>query len=187
MQRLVLISVLFAYGAVAAQPAGEPENSLLAWNQYYTLVWDDFQGSPDPDARGDAATAVQISARPYMVKKDIRYDVTAFFSRSKSWVRDGSGSLLSHERLHFDIAELYARKIRKKIAEMKEQGINDIKSYNSAINALLQESNDVDRLYDAETLHGALPKRQAQWADRVKEGLAQLEPYSKKRRVIGGR
>ena len=157
----------------------------LSWNEFYKLQWDDFQGEPDKNSLGDAATAVSIKAKPFLVKKQISYDVVAIFNREKSWVRDKSASLLAHEQLHFDIAELYARKIRKKINELKDQGVNDIKVYNAAIQELLQESNEVDRHYDIETLHGAMSNKQKKWNTRVKDELASLRRYGKVKRVIG--
>src|SRR5687768_2492955 len=101
-----------------AQPAGEPEEDVISWNEFYKLQWHDFQGEPGEDARGDAGAAVQIKAKPFLVKKEIKYDVVALFNRNKSWARGQSTTLLAHEQLHFDIAELYARKIRKKIKEL---------------------------------------------------------------------
>lgn len=163
----------------------DPAIDQLSWNEFYKLQWDDFQGEPDEQSLGDAGTAVMIKAKPFLVKNRIKYDVAAIFNRRKSWVRDKSASLLAHEQLHFDIAELYARKIRKKIAEMNERGINDIKVYNAAIHQLLLESNEVDERYDLETLHGAMSKKQAAWVRQVKDELAQLKAYRKTKRVIG--
>lgn len=168
------------------QPASTGHD-LLLWNEFYKLQWDDFQGEPDNKSRGDAGTAVQIKAKPYLIKRKIGYDVEALFNRNKSWARDTSPSLLAHEQLHFDIAELYARKIRKKVRELQKRGITDIKVFNEAIQRLLQESNDADERYDLETLHGALSRKQAAWSVRVKQELADLNAFKKPKRVIGGR
>lgn len=185
----IFLSIIFLLPAFAgqAQPASDPEEDLLSWNEFYRLQWHDFHGEPGKDARGDAGAAVQIKAKPFLVKKEIKYDVVALFNRSKSWARGRSPSLLAHERLHFDIAELYARKIRKKIRELSVRGVNDIKTYNAAIHELLLESNQIDLQYDLETLHGALSKKQEAWSAKVQEELAQLDRYKKTRRVIGGK
>jgi hypothetical protein len=38
----------------------------------------------------------------------------------KSWIKDKSDSLtLTHERAHFDITEIYARKLRKELSTIK--------------------------------------------------------------------
>lgn len=172
--------------AVWSQQNGDPAIGELSWNEFYKLQWDDFRGEPDDSSHGDAATSVSIKAKPFVVRKDISYDVVALFNRSKSWVRDKSPSLLSHERLHFDIAELYARKIRKKISELKASGVDDVKTFNAAIEELLHESNEVDIQYDIETLHGAMSKKQAAWEKKVEDELIRLERFKKTRRVIGG-
>jgi len=114
----------------------------------------------------------------------VRYDVEAYFNRKKSWSRAKSPALLQHEQLHFDIAELYARKIREKISHMRSQGIRDIKQYNSAIKGLLHESNLTDQRYDLETLHGALSKKQAAWERMIREQLIGLKDYKKPKRII---
>ena len=183
-----IITFFFCLSLVtgSAQPAGEPEESLIQWNEFYKLQWHDFQGKPDAGARGDAGAAVQIKAKPFLVKKQIRYDVIAIFNRGKSWSRGQSPSLLAHEQLHFDIAELYARKIRKKIRELNSQGVADIKTYNTAIQELLEESNEADYRYDLETLHGAMSRKQAAWSEKVKQELASLQRYKKAKRIIGG-
>ena len=187
---MIKVAFFFLFSAfpndrLLSQAHADPAIDHLSWNEFYKLQWDDFQGEPDENSLGDAGAAVKISAKPFLVKNRIKYDVVATFNRKKSWARDKSVSLLAHEQLHFDIAELYARKIRKKISELRDQGVNDIKTYNSAIQELLLESNEADERYDLETLHGALSRKQATWAAKVKNELAALQRYKKARRVIG--
>ena len=179
-----LISALPADRALS-QTDADPAIDQLSWNEFYKLQWDDFQGEPDKNSLGDAGAAVKITAKPFLVKNRIKYDVVASFNRKKSWARDKSASLLAHEQLHFDIAELYARKIRMKIRELSDRGVNDIKIYNAAIQELLLESNEADEQYDLETLHGAMSKKQAAWTAKVKDELAALQRYRKAKRVIG--
>lgn len=169
--------IVFAQGNAAA-------GDNIEWNEFYKLTWEDFQGSPGADAAGDAGTAVHIQAKPYYVKDQVMYDVHAYFNRKKSWSRERSEQLLAHEQLHFDIAELYARKIRKKVNDLREKGINDVKIYNAAIHQILEESNDADQRYDLETLHGALLKRQSSWQKEVQTDLQAMKDYKKPRRVI---
>ena len=182
LQSLLLTA---AFTTSAQERAADIE--LLVWNEFYKLQWEDFQGEPDKTSLGDAGAAVQISAKPFLVKNKVHYDIRAYFNRRKSWFRDTSPSLLAHEQLHFDIAELYARKIRKRVRQLQDQGLRDIKVYNSEIQKLLRESNSLDEQYDLETLHGALSKKQAAWSERVKQELAALKAFKKTRRVIGSR
>ena len=187
MIRIAFFFLLSIMAGATLKAQGDVDAAIdqLSWNEFYKLQWDDFQGEPDERSFGDAATSVAIKAKPFLVKKQIQYDVVAVFNRKKSWARDKSASLLAHEQLHFDIAELYARKIRKKVKELNRQGAKNIKTYNAAIHELLQESNEVDQQYDLETLHGALSKKQEAWVSRIKEELASLQAFKKTKRVIG--
>lgn len=182
-ERLFLFLLTGSLCAWAQRPDDSPQE-LLSWNEFYHLQWDDFRGTPGENAIGDAGTAVQINAMPFRVKNLVRYDVVAQFNRNKSWSREQSAALLAHERLHFDIAELYARKIRKRIATLQAAGVNDVKKYNAEIRKLLAESNEIDHQYDIETLHGALSRQQGEWSQKVKAGLKKLEQYRKPRYVI---
>lgn len=159
-------------------------NEVIVWNEYRPLTWNDFKGKRTEDAAGDAGTVVQIKAKPYMVKKQVKYDVSAVFLINKSWADAQSKELLAHEQLHFDLAELYARKIRKVVDELSAAGEDDVKIYNRAIQKLLHESNEIDIQYDLETLHGAMLKKQAEWTKKVKAELKTLEKFKKHRQVI---
>lgn len=157
----------------------------IAWNEYYNLSWENFKGHPANGSFGNAGTAVKIQAKPYKSGKNIHYKVYALFDKNKSWATDTSPELLSHEQLHFDIAELYARKIRKKVAELSARNEKDLKKYNGAIQKILEESNQADRQYDIETLHGAIKDKQEKWHAKIKHDLKLLEAYKKPVRIIG--
>jgi predicted secreted Zn-dependent protease len=185
MNKKAAITFYFSLAAVLAiaQIPGN-QKDLLEWNEFYKLGWEDFQGKPGEGSAGDAGTAVRIKASPYRVNKKIKYDVYAYFNRAKSWSNERSDALLSHEQIHFDIAEVYARKIRKKISELEKRNVNDIKVYNAEITKLLEESNEVDQLYDIETLHGVLTRKQEIWKKNIEEELKSLERYKKTKQII---
>ena len=157
---------------------------LLEWNEFYRLTWEDFQGHRTSGSIGDAGTVVHIKAKPYFVGKKISYDVHAYFDREQSWTTDQSPALLAHEQLHFDIAELYARKIRKRIYKLTSDGVNDLDRINASIRELLDESNEIDRKYDAETLHGSIPSKQAKWQVEVSKELQALKRFKKPKKII---
>ena len=179
----LLFSVLCLFWGAACGQSTDGQQ-ILEWNEFYHLQWEDFQGRPTAESIGDAGTVVQTKANPYLVKKRVHYNVYAYFDRSRSWVRDKSKELLAHEQLHFDIAELYARKIRKLIAQMQRDQVTDVSEYNAAIHRLLEESNEYDRLYDIQTLHGAMSKKQQEWVLKVETELESLKEFRKQRKII---
>ena len=151
----------------------------VEWTEERKLSWDDFRGEPNPSSHAHAATAIRISAAPYYKNKKLYYSVTTFFDPSQSWCRSKSEQLLRHEQLHFDIAELYARKVRKRISELRSRGVKDVKTINAEIQKLLDESNRVDATYDKKTIHGANPERQRRWEENILYQLRNLASYAK--------
>ena len=184
----IVVLVLIATDLIA-QPVAEPVDFKIykEWQQFDPLKWGDFKGSRPDQYHGDAGSMVKIKAVPYLVRKKIRYDVYTLFDRTKSWALEKSPQLLKHEQLHFDIAELYARKIRKRILRLSENKKNNLKTYNHEIRKLLKESNDFDRLYDIETLHGSLTRKQKEWEAKIQSALSELKDFAKKENTIGKR
>src|SRR5687768_5559097 len=129
MKRILLFTTLVLCAVVLSRAQGSSNNStsqVIEWNEFYDLQWRDFKGKRPGDAAGDAGTVVQIKAKPFMIKNKVHYDVFALFVKDKSWAEAFTAPLLAHEKLHFDIAELYARKIRKKIADMQAEKVTDV-------------------------------------------------------------
>jgi len=160
------------------------QDELLEWNPFYRLSWSDFSGKPNTESHADAASVVRIVAKPFRFGGRLHSDVRAYFNRTKSWRRDVSDKLLAHEQLHFDIAELYARKIRKRIDELMALGVRDPERIQREVTKLLEESNGVDTRYDAETLHGAMRESQQRWSDAIEKRLLETRRWSRKRKVI---
>ena len=180
MKWLFLTILFFCAGGtlLTAQELPYDPNEYIEWNEYHKLTWDMFTGEPDPSSIGDAGTAVKIQALPFLVDKKIHYHVHALFSKKSSWCReDRSPELLAHEQLHFDIAELTARKVRKKIAELKKVKEKDLGVYNEAIEKILHDSNAFDARYDRETYHGILSDQQEAWQKNITRDLKRLHNY----------
>jgi hypothetical protein len=175
----ILVSLVFtSFVFFSASSPDRPENVLL-WDENKVLTWRDFLGKPDPLAKGDAASKVSIRATPLKRGKQLHYDVNTVFHRNDSWCKTPSAELLKHEQVHFDIAELYARKARKKISSLKREGVRDVKVYNAAISRIFDESNLTDAEYDRETVHGASRKKQTEWEYSIRIELMLLNRFSK--------
>src|SRR5690606_30202906 len=89
------------------------------------LSWNDFKSAPNQSSSFHANTSAGISYS-WGIKNsngiiELNYEVLSFFNPENSWVKPGSDNkyLLQHEQLHFDITELHARKLRKKLSEIK--------------------------------------------------------------------
>jgi hypothetical protein len=177
MKYLLSIFLITTITSVGVGNSSTGAASLISWRSDYKLTWADFTGTPDENALGDAGTAIRIKAKPYYKGRKLHYDINAYFIPSKSWFRNQSDELLLHEQLHFDLAELYARMARQKVAELQSKNVNDLEILNAAVQQILDESNIADLNYDLETLHGSLPKAQARWEFKTQLELQLLRQF----------
>ena len=85
--------------------------------------------------------------------------------------------ILAHEQIHFDISELYARKLRKELKEHKNQ-LTLKRGYMSRVfNQIYGESENRQTLYDQETEGGQNEAQQALWKAIIEKELGDLERF----------
>ena len=94
------------------------KSSTISWKKLSQLEWDDFKAKPNKASSFKALTASAVSFGISYENSTVTIEITNEFDPKKSWtkVRE-EGSLLNHQRLHFDISELFARGLRKKILD----------------------------------------------------------------------
>lgn len=171
MMKKSLSILLVTFALILSAGVAPSRKTYLHWEDHYKLQWSDFRGSAEQTAFGDAASTIHLSADPVRKKGKITYDVRAWFIPEQSWCRKKSENLLEHEQLHFDLAELYARKVRKRIDELNRMGLKDRKEYHRNITRIFEESTTADRKYDRETLHGSRSAKQKEWEKYVQDEL----------------
>lgn len=178
--KIFFLSMLLAFTcSAAAQKLPYDPEEYLEWREHEKLSWEVYDAEPTEDSFGDAGTAVKIKAKPYLVSGRIYYSVYALFNKKKSWCKRKSDELLAHEQLHFDIAELTARNVRRAVEQMQKDNVDDIKTFNENINKILLKSNDLDAQYDEDTFHGLIQEKQQEWEEKVAEQLYALKAYKK--------
>ncbi|HMO60497.1 MAG TPA: hypothetical protein PKC39_03800 [Ferruginibacter sp.] len=145
------------------------------------LAISDFQGAPDPNSPAVAITSSGFAfkaggKRNSSGQSTLAIEVYCNFNRAKSWMKEKGKNeyILGHEQLHFDIsywaAMLFIKKLRA--ASFKPGQENDImtKLYQDAAIALEKKQNQ----YDAETQNGQIEDKQAAWAEKVQQEIAEL-------------
>ncbi len=181
-----LLWFLFFYTTrILSQNNTDESNNTILWNQNIQLEWKDFSGEIDPNLFGSALTTYSIEIIPENVLVDREDNIQGYenltviakFYKDKSWSVVKTYELLSHEQLHFDIAELYARKIRKKFSGLKEKGEQKFSSYATAYEVLWQKCREYQKTYDYNTKNGILIARNKWWINKVNEELTELNKY----------
>lgn len=158
----------------------DPGKFYIPWHSNYKLKWSDFKGE-SPNYGGfeekEAGCAAELLIEGYY-ENGPKFKVTNNFNAIRSFTKDTTSiSLLRHEQIHFDIAEIYCRKIRKGISELEKSPQTSLDDYTRLIKALLKERNEYDSKYDLETNHGVHGIKQLEWREKVDKELAELIAY----------
>jgi hypothetical protein len=89
-------------------------SDTIYWSPYYKLEWNDFKGIPNSSNANDALSSIQIRYKLVPTDSGYSFFVYCFFLKANAWSKTNSNSfLLNHEQRHFDIAEIFARKLRR--------------------------------------------------------------------------
>jgi len=95
----------------------------LHWNPQHVITWADFKGTDTHTELRNDEMACTTSGIAIDIRssdgRNLYVTIYTLFYPGKSYTKtDSSTYLLLHERGHFDLAELYARKMRKEMMEL---------------------------------------------------------------------
>jgi hypothetical protein len=167
---------------LSADLLSQDTDSLKCWSSNNKLKWSDFRGKKPEDASVSylkAVSSISIIPLPFRKNDILCYKVKLVFEKYESWKTDTADYLLGHEQLHFDIAELSVRKLRKAIRGIMEASPNPTsEDFFLVIDKLYAESGDMQEAYDKDTAHGIIAESQAKWRKKVCLELKQLKQYA---------
>lgn len=180
-----LICLTLGLFTIKHHPIAEASNSqknmvglpdTIFWRPDIKLHWVDFRSKPDK-----ASSFVAYSSTFITLKYSIKFkggkvipdfNVSCGFNCKKSWARKDKPDLLTqelleHEQLHFDIAELTARKLIKTLKNQSYTKANYEYKIEGIRNNIINEGDDLQNRYDKETGHGTNSKEQLAWKNRI--------------------
>lgn len=159
------------------------ENRII-WSAERDLIWSDFQGQPDyNDNFRDAVTASAIKFKARCNPKgNLDFEVSAEFLKNQSWVKPQAHSdyHLAHEQLHFDITEIYVRRIRILLNE-RSFTCDEEPLVQRYVQQIMKRCRDAQLKYDKETRFSLHKANQETWQSIVDDQLTELEQFSAKR------
>jgi len=177
-----MIRFLIGYIFIFLGSFGWSQSNTIQWESDHKLEWQYFAGLPQAGSHHHALTASGISIDMKQSSEDsVSITIDANFYPKRSWLKKGKETdhLLNHEQRHFDIAEIYRRKLVKSILT---SGILKTKSINEDIDKVYTDNDAALRSYqnkyDEETKHSQRQGIQDQWNTRVDEELLSLEEYN---------
>ena len=155
--------------------AQEIEEGVL-WDSDLRLTWSDFRGKVPPASVPAATTASGISykysANLIHHEVELDFEVNAYFYPNESWYKPEvcDDLILSHEQLHFDISELFARKMRDKL-ERTSFSDNVKAEIRKIYREILEELQKFQEQYDWETNFSRNAQKQLEWNKKIAEAL----------------
>ena len=165
---------LLCFWLLATASTVAPER--FAWDEKRLLRWSDFKGSPDTLEPWGASSSTGISqsyavdGSGVLLKEHVV--VAAHFYPDFSWSRPRHRSkhLLGHEQTHFDITEVYARKLARRI-EAYSFTSNSLKEIKTIYEEIERERVAVQQQFDKESNHSMDHMKEIQWELRVPRWL----------------
>lgn len=158
----------------------------IEWTESTKLTWNDFRSAVSTSQKTNVAAyaycgwkiETELSSD---LKQPIVFEIRTYFDPAKSWKDPSKANdyILNHEQKHFDIAEIYARKIRKAVAEKIKNSADYNKYFKTFYAQLTREYKDFQKKYDSETEHGINTKKQEEFNLLIEKELSQLKEYKK--------
>lgn len=184
VRKMLRLIIIVFFVQVSADALSQNTDSLKFWCNKDKLRWDDFKGKIPDNGNSYLSAGTGYGLIPVRTRKNdlLSYDIKLVFKKYESWKKDTAEYLLAHEQLHFDIAELYARKLRKAIQDVPKTNRNPTEEvFNTVIQKLYLENASMQRKYDEETIHGIIAESQIKWEKKISLKLKNLEKYASMR------
>lgn len=160
------------------------QDGRIPWIEGQKLTWDDFQSVEKGRNRFAAESSCGLFYSLTQEGDRTRVTVFAYFIPDESWVVAAKKNerLLAHEQLHFDIAELWARKMKKSFAKyelpvqsfIKQKADRKMKEEYARF---FKEMMKMQQRYDHETVHGTKEREQEKWERDIKRNLDALSQF----------
>jgi hypothetical protein len=160
-----LLFLPFSLAVPAKDTAREEE--LVDWTGSRKLTWADYKADPDPGSDAAASTTTYLGIEYTIHQNSFDYKIQCRFSKDRSWGLHKTAYILSHEQGHFDIAEIFARKLNKAMSEYSFNKKSYQKDLKKIYEDVMKDKEETQDKYDKETNHSINKARQAEWLKKI--------------------
>ncbi|MBK6937908.1 MAG: DUF922 domain-containing protein [Chitinophagaceae bacterium] len=170
----ILLLVFSPIISISQEEIGE----YLKWSAVRKLTWADYKASPDTDSDAAASTTTSLSIEYNISSSGFGYKIKSRFSKTNSWVLHKTDYILSHEQGHFDLAEVFARKLHKQMNEYIFNKRTYQKDLDKIYKIITEEKTKMQDNYDRETRHSINREKQAEWLKKIKHMLEEYQAWA---------
>lgn len=156
----------------------EEDENFIPWITERRLTWEDFLCEPQRNTDAVASTSTALGIAYQVRNNELSYQITCNFSKTRSWGLLKTPYILAHEQGHFDITELFARKLHQQLTEYKLNKKTFKQDINEIYQGVVKAKESFQYLYDGQTDHSRNKAKQQMWLERIAELLEESEPYA---------
>lgn len=178
------ISALILISGICHAQESDTVNNYIYWSDDYRLVWTDFEELPQRYSEHAAYSVVGYESRFDMNADRYKAVIRTYFDRNESWSKNWISILLNHEQGHFDLAELYGRKFRKKVKEAMETDNISVEKFKRMSDEAIKLLEEAQHEYDVATNYSIDFRAQKKWNERIQQELKQLEEFADPQIVV---
>jgi hypothetical protein len=175
VRKMLLLFFLFSSCSCFAQE--EPEE-LLKWSETRKLTWDDYKATPDSASEFAASTTTYLEIEYTFMTDGFRFKIKSSFSKANSWGFKKTNYILRHEQGHFDIAEIFARKLYQQMKQYKFNSKSCKEDTQKIYNTIVDEKAKMQDDYDRETNHSINKEKQKEWLKAIGKMLEDYKDFS---------
>lgn len=175
--KLFIILFTFLFSVSFKQ---QNKKDIILWDESRMLTWDDFKGKPEKRFAAASTSYDIIKTVNKGAAKTVFVKIEAMFFCESSWKKKSwvNQQVLEHEQKHFDIVELYARKLRKLIKQGTYTSLANVETKADAFYKIIDKEMDkYHDLYDEETDGSMNGDKQREWQTKIMKEIKVLDAY----------
>ena len=147
------------------------DDDYLKWQEDRKLTWDDFKAEPVKMGSTAAMTTTHLSFGYNVSNGIITYKIDCRFEKKKSWGLVKNSWILKHEQGHFDIAEIFARRLNQATSEYEFNQSTFQKDLDAIYKTVVADKEAFQQLYDDETDYSRNKNKQEDWLKKIEKEL----------------
>ena len=195
MKNQILKNIFFFIGFISLMSFSFVKDDFILWQENKKLKIQDFKADNKDTIKVNrqqflgAISAIRIEYSSFQRNKNSvpDFSIKTYFDPNESWMLLKNDYVLQHEQIHFDLTELYARKMRKSVESLRQKNVTNISIYRKKIQRWNAMKEKASNQFDADNqdyyikigqkiLFQKNPKQEA-WKKKVDRELFQYSLF----------
>ena len=153
MKNQILKNIFFFICFISLMSFSFVKDEFILWQENKKLKIQDFKADNKDTVKVNrqqflgAISAIRIEYTSFQRNKNSvpDFSIKTYFDPNESWMLLKNDYVLQHEQIHFDLTELYARKMRKSVESLRQKNVTNISIYRKKIqhwNAMKEKASN---------------------------------------------